>query len=150
MLKRINTSIHRCGLIVALVCGAGILCNAQILPWLIAQTVSIDPDHSVALQATNHGVDLIFSHPAQIGDADGEAALSASERAHVVHVRVNLASIDRLTTRTVQNLVAHFLTPVDSAAGTFVPRAPTVYSRPPPRAMSILRLDRSVLTGLLI
>ena len=155
MLRRINTSVRRSGLIVALVCGAGILCNGQIMPWLIAQTVSTDPDHSVALQATNHGVDLIFSHPTDIGDQDdgSDTAISGSERVHVVHVRVNLASVDRLpwlTTSTLQKLVAQFWTPANSVGQASVPPRAVVYSRPPPGAMSILRLDRSVLAGLLI
>jgi hypothetical protein len=143
-------------LIAALAVCACILCSNQTLPQLIAQIASLDRDHSVSLHATSDGVDLVLTHDAHASRENNEGqslALSPSQLAHVFHIITPPAMAKQSASLMVTNargLVPHFSAAAAAERWSFVPRVPLAYSRPPPRGMSILRLDRPAFAGLLI
>jgi hypothetical protein len=138
-------------LIAALAVCAAIPCGEQVLPQLLAQIASFDPDHAVSLHVGSQGVDLVLSHDHDSlpkNYEDSVLVLSGSEPAHVVHFFTGPATAKDSSSPTIGNatqLVFHLSTAIATEYRTFVPQLPLAYSRPPPDEISISQLDRSTL-----
>ena len=151
MVKRTTEIAKWCKLIAALGVCASIACSNQILPQLIAQLASLDHVHGVSLHASGDGVDLVLTHDHHSFPENDEAqalALSASERAHVVHILTGAPTAKQSPSLMVSNArgpVPYFSTAIVTEWRTFVPPLPLAYSRPPPDEMSILPAHCSML-----
>jgi hypothetical protein len=62
VLKGMNQRLRWWKFIGAVVICAPIACGEQILPQLLAQMASLDPDHRVSLHACGDGVDFVITH----------------------------------------------------------------------------------------
>ena len=154
MTKRLRQRLSQClafGPLV-IVC-LGIACNGQILPQLVAQIVSLDPDHHVIVLVGSRGIDLVLTHdtPAAVSAAQQRTEPSieshSSEPAHVIHFPSGTSLANQTAvpvTSTKQQITAHVAAVQPAPVDVFAPKATLVYSRPPPERTSN-PFDRSTL-----
>ena len=154
MTKRLRQCLGQClafGPLV-MVC-LGIACNGQILPLLVAQIVSLDPDHHVIVHVGSHGTDLVLTHDAPTAASvtpqrtRPSIASESSEPAHVIHFSsgTSLANHTAVCARSTQHQVAlHVSLAQPSSVDVFAPKATLAYSRPPP-GRTANPFDRSTL-----
>jgi hypothetical protein len=157
MTKQLRQRLSRClafGSLV-IVC-LGIACNGQILSQLVAQIVSLDPDHHVIVHVGSHGIDLVLTHdtPPAVSAAQQQAepsiASHSSEPAHVIHFPSGTSLANQTAvpgTSTKQQIAAHVAVAQPAPVDVFAPKATLAYSRPPPERTAN-PFDRS--TSLLI
>jgi hypothetical protein len=155
MTKRLRQRLSQCLAFgpVVMIC-LGIACDGQILPHLVAQVLSLDPDHHVIVHVGLCGVDLVVTHdtPAAVFAAQQRTGPSiashSSEPAHIIHVcsGTSLAKQTALPERSTEQQI----TPHVSAAAQPIPvdvfaqKATFAYSRPPPERTAN-PFDRSTL-----
>jgi hypothetical protein len=137
---------------VVMIC-IGIACSGQILPLLVAQIVSLDPDHHVIVYGGSHGIDLVLTHdtPAAVsGTPQGtrsSIASESSEPAHIIHFSsgTSLANQTAVCERSTQQQIAlHVPLAQPTSVDVFAPKVTLAYSRPPPHRTAN-PFDRSTL-----
>ena len=137
---------------VVMIC-IGIACSGQILPLLVAQIVSLDPDHHVIVHVGSHGIDLVLTHdpPTAVSAAqqrtEPSVASHSSEPAHVIHFPSGTSLANQTAvpwTSTKQQMAAHVAAAQPAPVDVFAPKVTLVYSRPPPDRTSN-PFDRSTL-----
>ena len=131
----------------------GIACNGQMLPQLVAQLVSLDPDHHVIVHVGSHGIDLVLTHdpPTAVSAAQQRTEPSigshSSEPAHVIHFPSGPTLVDHTAapvSATKLQVAGDIVATVPMHFAVFVPKATFVDSRPPPKRTAIL-FDRSTM-----
>jgi hypothetical protein len=118
----------------------GIACGGQILPLLVAQIVSLDPDHHVIVHVGSHGVDLILTHDPPVVSVTPQRtqpsiASESSQPAHIIHFSsgTSLANQTAVCERSTQQQIAlHVPLAQPTSADVFAPKVFLAYSRPPP------------------
>ena len=154
MTKRLRQRLSQCLAFgsLAIVC-LGIACNGQIFPQLVAQIVSLDPDHHVIVHVGSHGIDLLLTHdtPSAVSAAqqgtEPSIASHTSEPAHIIHFcsGTSVAKQTALPERsTEQQITPHVSAAQPSPVDVFAPKATFAYSRPPPERPAN-PVDRSTL-----
>ena len=137
---------------VVMIC-IGIACSGQILPLLVAQIVSLDPDHHVIVYGGSHGIDLVLTHdtPTAVSAAqertEPSIASHSSELAHVIHFSsgMSLANQTAVCERSTQQQIAlHVPLAQPTSVDVFAPKVTLAYSRPPPHRTAN-PFDRSTL-----
>jgi hypothetical protein len=119
----------------------GIACSGQILPLLVSQIVSLDPDHHVIVHVGSHGIDLVLTHdpPAAVSVTRQRTRPSItsepSEPAHIIHFSsgTSLANQTAVCEKSTQQQIALHVSPAQpTPVDVFAPKATLAYSRPPP------------------
>ena len=153
MTKRLRQQLRECLVLgpVVMMC-IGIACSGQILPLLVAQIVSLDPDHHVIVHVGSHGIDLVLTHDAPTAAVTPQRtrpsiASESPEPAHIIHFSsgMSLANQTAVCAGSAQHQVAlHMSLAQPSSVDVFAPRPTLAYSRPPPDRTSN-PFDRSTL-----